>query len=78
MYLVNVKLSPYSLCSVHAQEMFTVAIYIIISYSSLDREVNAIWLHIGFSFTKIERNSVPQKVSTQKTIIIKKILTSNA
>ena len=78
MYLVNVKLSPYSLCSVHAQEMFTVAIDIIISYSSLDREVNAIWLHIGFSFTKIERNSVPQKVSTQKTIIIKKILTSNA
>ena len=68
MYLVNVKLSPYSPCSVHAQEMFTVAIYIIISYSSLDREVNAIWVHIGFSFIKIEKNSVPQKISTQKII----------
>ena len=59
MYLVNVKLSPYSPCSVHAQEMFTVAI---------DREVNAIWVHIGFSFIKIEKNSVPQKISTQKII----------
>lgn len=37
-------------------------------YSNLDREVNTIWVHIGFSFTKIERNSVPQKVSTQKVI----------